>query len=67
MYEHVLIIESDISKLRKMRELLTKEGFKLITVTDKESGLNICRKIQVSYIIANPKDLGLNEGIQNNY
>ena len=61
MNERILIIESDINWLRKLREILSKEGFNIITVTDKESALSICKKINVEYVIANPFDLGLNE------
>jgi len=67
MTELVLIIESDINKLRKMREVLSKEGFNLITVTDREAGINICRKLSVNYILANPLDLGMNEEQANNH
>lgn len=59
MNDHILIIESNTTKLRKLREILSKEGFNIITVTDKESALNICNKIQIEYVIANPNDLGL--------
>lgn len=61
MNERVLIIESDINRLRKLREILSKEGFNIITVTDKESALSICNKINVEYVIANPIDIGLNK------
>jgi PleD family two-component response regulator len=59
MNDHILIIESNTTKLRKLREILSKEGFNIITVTEKESALNICSKIQIEYVIANPNDLGL--------
>jgi PleD family two-component response regulator len=59
MNDHILIIEANTTKLRKLREILSKEGFNIMTVTDKKSALNICKKIQIEYVIANPNDLGL--------
>jgi PleD family two-component response regulator len=46
-----------------MRELLSKEGFNIITVTDRESALSICNKIKIEYIIGTPGDLGIQEKI----
>ena len=61
MNEQILIIESNTIKLRKLREILSKEGFNIITVTDRNSALNICSKIKIEYVIANPEDIGLNK------
>ena len=57
MAEQILIIESDTKKLRRLREILSREGFNLITVTDKDSALNICRKLNIDYILGNTSDL----------
>lgn len=59
MNEHILIIESDTYALKKLRELLSREGFNIMTVTNRESALNICEKIKIDYVIANPKELKL--------
>ena len=61
MNDLVLIIESNTTKLRKLREILSREGFNIMTVTDRESALSICSKIKIEYVIANPADIGLNE------
>lgn len=61
MNEQILIIDSDTKKLRRMRELLSREGFSIITVVDRESALSICNKIKIEYIIGNPIDLGIAE------
>lgn len=61
MTDHILIIDSNTAKLRRLREILYKEGFNIMTVTDRESALNICGKIKIEYVIANPTDLGLTE------
>lgn len=61
MNDQVLIIESDIVKIRKLREILSKEGLNIITVTDRESALSICSKVKIEYVITNLADLGLRE------
>ncbi len=61
MNDLVLIIESNTTKLRKLREILSREGFNIMTVTDRESALNICSKIKIEYVLANPADIRLNE------
>lgn len=61
MNDHILIVESNTTKLRKLREILSKEGFNIMTVTDRESALNICGKINIEYVLANPADIGLIE------
>lgn len=44
MPEQILIIDNNTTSLRKLREVLSKEGFGIITVTDKTSAENILRK-----------------------
>lgn len=66
MSEQILIIDSNTKTLRKLRELLSREGFNIMTVTDRDSALNICKKIKIEYIIGNPIDLGIDSEISNN-
>ena len=66
MNDLVLIIESNTTKLRKLREILSREGFNIMTVTDRDSALNICSKIKIEYVLANPADIGLSEIEQTN-
>lgn len=37
-----------------------------MTVTDRDSALNICSKIKIEYVLANPADIGLTEIEQTN-
>lgn len=64
MDELILIIESNTQTLKKLREILSREGFNIMTVTNKESALNICNKIKIDYILANPKELDLSNKIK---
>ena len=57
MSGQILIIDSDSTQLRKLRELLSREGFNIITVSDKESAIKICEKIEVEYILARTTDI----------
>lgn len=66
MNDLVLIIESNTNKLRKLREILSREGFNIMTVTDRESALSICGKLKIEYVLANPADIGLSEIEQTN-
>lgn len=47
--------------LRKLRELLSKEGFSIMTVTDRNTAYNICSKLKIDYILANLNDLKFGE------
>lgn len=60
MNTQILIIDSDTFALKKLREILSREGFNIMTVTNRESALNICEKIKIDYVIANPEELKLN-------
>lgn len=59
MNEHILIIDSDKVVLRKLRELLTREGFSIMTVTDKTEALNLCKQLPIRLIIGAPNELGI--------
>ncbi|MDF1612605.1 MAG: hypothetical protein AB1695_13600 [Stygiobacter sp.] len=60
MNTQILIIDSDTFALKKLREILSREGFNIMTVTNRESALNICEKIKIDYVIAIPEELKLN-------
>lgn len=59
MPEQILIIDNNTTSLRKLREVLSKEGFGIITVTDKTSAENILRKMNINYILGEVGLLGL--------
>ena len=59
MPEQILIIDNNTTSLRKLREVLSKEGFGIITVTDKASAENILRKMNINYIVGEVGLLGL--------
>ncbi|MBU2494074.1 MAG: hypothetical protein KJ571_15720 [Bacteroidetes bacterium] len=58
MPEQILIIDNNTSSLRKLREILSKEGYGIITVTDKVSADNILMKMNINFIIGEVRMLG---------
>ena len=58
MSEQILVIDNNKSSLRKLREILSKEGYGIITVTDKISAENILKKMNINYVIGEVNLLG---------
>jgi PleD family two-component response regulator len=58
MPENVLIIDTNTNELRKLREVLTREGYSVMTATDSETAKQICRQIPIKYILGETEVLG---------
>ena len=58
MNEHVLIIDDNTQELRKLRELLTREGYNIMTATDFNTAMQIYERIPVRLVLANASALG---------
>lgn len=58
MPEHILIIDKNTQELRKLRELLTREGYNVMTATDSETAKTICRQIPIKFILGETEELG---------
>ena len=56
--KHILVIDSDTKELHRLREVLTKEGFSIMTATDKETAKEICQRIPISFVLAETSSLG---------
>ena len=52
MHKHILIIDDDTQELRKLRELLTREGYNIMTATDKETAMQISQKVPIGLVLA---------------
>ena len=61
MDKHILIIDDDTQELRKLREILTREGFNIMTATDKETALHISKRVAIGHILAKASSLGFPE------
>ncbi len=51
MKKSILVIEENTIELRKLRKILSIEGFEIMTVTDYKTAEDICKKIEVSYVL----------------
>ncbi|MCF7803364.1 MAG: hypothetical protein K9N46_11810 [Candidatus Marinimicrobia bacterium] len=57
MEKHLLIVESDLDELRKIREMFAREGYNIMTATDKETVVEILQNIPVKLVIGAPQVL----------
>lgn len=51
MEQHILIIDDDTQELRKLREILTREGYSIMTATDTGTAKKIVERIPVGFIL----------------
>ena len=51
MNEHILIIDNDKSELRKLRQILSREGYNIMTATDIETAVSICKNLPIKYVL----------------
>jgi len=58
MQENILIIDKNTIELRKLREVLTREGFGVMTATDSEMAKQICEQIPVKFVLGEAEELG---------
>ena len=55
----ILIIDDDTQELRKLREILTREGYDIMTATDKETAKQISQKVPIGFIRFKPTNTNL--------
>jgi PleD family two-component response regulator len=58
MDKHILVIDPDMAELRKLREVLTREGYNIMTATDKETAVQLCQRIPIRFVLAEASILG---------
>lgn len=54
----ILVIDTDTAELRKLREILTREGYSIMTATDHNTALQLSRKIPFDFVLAASSILG---------
>ncbi len=59
MQKHILIVDNDTEELRRLREILSREGYNIMTAMDRETALRICKKVTVSFILSSTDFLSL--------
>ena len=58
MHKRILIIEPSTIELRKLREILSREGFEVITAIDLNTARIICREMPVFLVLGDANVLG---------
>lgn len=58
MPDNILIIDTNTIELRKLREVLTREGFSVMTAADGATAKQICRQIPIKFILGEVDELG---------
>jgi PleD family two-component response regulator len=61
MHELILVVDSDTARLRKLREILGREGYNIMTATDRETAIQICRRIPVQLVLGETYQLGFGD------
>jgi DNA-binding NtrC family response regulator len=51
MEQHILIVDDDTQELRKLRELLTRGGYNIMTATDVETAEKIMEKVSIGFLL----------------
>lgn len=51
MEKYILVIDKDTGELRRLRELLSREGYNIMTASDITTAMEICQKVTVSLIL----------------
>ena len=54
----ILVLDEDTQELKRLREILTKEGFNIITATDKETADKLSKYIKFGYVVGRASLLG---------
>jgi PleD family two-component response regulator len=62
MHELILVVDPDTTRLRKLREILSREGFNIMTATDRETALQICRRVPIQMVLGETAELGFGGG-----
>ncbi|HSP86908.1 MAG TPA: hypothetical protein VLN45_02145 [Ignavibacteriaceae bacterium] len=60
MKNQILVLDDDTYELRRLREILTREGFNIITATDKDMALELSKHIKFSFVLGKAITLGFN-------
>lgn len=58
MKNSILVMDDDTKELKKLREILTREGFNIITVSDKETAAKLNRHIKFEFVLSKASILG---------
>ncbi|MCS6988964.1 MAG: hypothetical protein NZM06_05540 [Chloroherpetonaceae bacterium] len=58
MSELILIIDGDLQELRRLREILAREGFDIMTASDEKTARELCSRLPVRLVLGDAQMLG---------
>ena len=58
MSDNILIIDKNTTELRRLREVLVREGYSVMTATESETAKQICKQIPIKFILGDTEELG---------
>lgn len=64
MDTQILIVEENKEELRKLREILSRAGYNIMTAMDKKTALEICKNINISLILTSTKILDFEKSLK---
>ncbi len=67
MTEHILIIDRNLHELRRLREILAREGYNIMTATDGKTAHEICERLPIKLVIAEAGLLGFASPSRSSY
>ncbi|HED11863.1 MAG TPA: response regulator [Caldithrix abyssi] len=59
MEQHILIIDDNTKELRRLREILSREGYNIMTATDWNTAERICDTLSITFVLANTRQIKL--------
>jgi len=64
MNKQILILEENRDELRKLRKLLSSEGYNIMTAMDKETAIEICKNLDIAFILSSTSILDLTKPLK---
>jgi PleD family two-component response regulator len=64
MRKQILIVEENREELRKLRKLLSSEGYNIMTAMDKETAIEICNNLDIAFILSSTSILDLKKPLK---
>ena len=58
MSRFVLIIDTNTEELRKLREILTREGYNIMTASDWETARQLSEKVNIELVLCQSSLMG---------
>jgi PleD family two-component response regulator len=58
MHDLILVVDPDESRIRRLREILSREGYRIMTAMDRETALQICQSIPVQLVLGGTTEIG---------